>query len=158
VFYSIATHGGESPDPLPGSDGWFGSGCSPGPGPLPDGVWFGAVRGVTPSTVTFDLACVDFLSDHEHEGDWRISNDNPRFREVPVAASARFSCLGSAVLGYPCSPDVRYEVWMRAAEDILEHHPESTEWNETDPLGKIPVWLFVNDGVVTEIYEPALAG
>jgi hypothetical protein len=36
-----------------------GSGCTPGPGPLPDGRWFGFVDSIDPAamTIDFDLAC-----------------------------------------------------------------------------------------------------
>ena len=46
--------------PLPGSDGAGGSGCAPGAGPLPDGVWFGYVSSIGATSVEFDLACFYF--------------------------------------------------------------------------------------------------
>ena len=88
------------PDPLPGSGGASGSGCEPGPGPLPDGVWFGEASATQTASVTFDLVCFFFL-DHAYQAaaddgidpdtvtnDLYIRNRNPETRDVPVDRDA----------------------------------------------------------------------
>ena len=68
VSYSIATHGLHPSPPLPGSGGWFGSGCSPGSDTLPDGIWWGYVTDLSPSSVTFDLACLRWFDPRKTVG------------------------------------------------------------------------------------------
>ncbi|RLE25894.1 MAG: hypothetical protein DRJ50_02065, partial [Actinobacteria bacterium] len=83
--------------PRPGSDGAGGSGCAPGAGQLPDGVWFGYVSAKGGSSVDFDLACL-YTGDVaiargaedgvEVDIDYYIRNNNPALRTVPVATAA----------------------------------------------------------------------
>ena len=47
-------------DPLPGSEGASGSGCAPGAGPLPSGIWYGHILAAAPGAIEFDLACFYF--------------------------------------------------------------------------------------------------
>ena len=132
------------PDPLPGSGGASGSGCEPGPGPLPDGVWFGEASATQTASVTFDLVCFFFL-DHAYQAaaddgidpdtvtnDLYIRNRNPETREVPVDGDA----VGWELVGFAFEP-VPWDDWP---------HPDLSPWHSG-------VWLYINDGVVTELVE-----
>jgi len=46
---------------------------------------------------------------------------------------------------------------MTGLAEGLDPLPEAIEWNRAGGSG-VMVWLFVNDGSVTEIAEPGLAG
>lgn len=157
VFYSIATAGEflDTPDPLPGSNGYFGSGCSPESDVLPDGIWFGVVRDVAPSVVTFDLACLGWDNPPPpDQGNWDRVKNNPKVRGVPVADSAQaVSCLD-----WPVRIPITYLDWMQQTREYLERYPEATEWSENGNSYDFFVWLYVNSGSVTEIAEPCLAG
>jgi hypothetical protein len=120
-----------SPAPTAGGGG---SGCSPGPGPLPDGVWFGFVDSVTDTTLDFDLAC--FQSCDPGSG-VSIGNQNPSIRTVPVNDDAQV--ITEAAEG----PDWKdsYENWTRIEEVGLH----------------TMVWIYVSDGDVTHIVQPAVA-
>ena len=80
--------------PLPGSGGAAGSGCSPGAGPLPDGVWFGYVVAKSAADIDFDLACFYYgdiaytegaADGEEVNNDYYVRNVNPTLRTIPVA-------------------------------------------------------------------------
>ena len=134
--------------PLPGSAGAGGSGCAPGAGQLPDGVWFGYVPTIGATSVDFDLACL-YVGDIayakgaedgvEVDNDYYIRNVNPTLRTVPVAASATVYEIDGSSIGFLTVPFADWPV---------------------DPAGYIAcpsnwcgVWLFVNGGEVTEILE-----
>jgi len=122
--------------PIPGSGGLYGSGCSPGPGALPDGIWFGAIAARTVEALEFDLMC--FSPGPEGPGD--VSNASTSLRTVPVAQSA----FVHTILDGPRGVEWTYEdypVW-------LMHSPHPLCGTE----GCL-VWLYVNDGAVTEITE-----
>ncbi len=154
--YSIATNG-DMPEPLPGSDGYLGSGCAPGSDTLPDGIWFGFVRDVTETSIAFDLVCLRWLEDPNddaiEEGGWDLSNINPKIRDVPVAAGAQATCPW-----FGC-PQLRisYAEWTQRTSDFLAANPDATAFAEGQYFGVL-AWLYVNDGRVTEIAEPVLAG
>lgn len=130
--------------PLPGSGGAGGSGCAPGAGPLPDGIWFGYVDAIGAASVEFDLACL-YVGDIAYdkgaedgvavENDWYVRNVNPTLRTVPVAAGAMVYELDAGYVGFLTVP---FPDWP------------------ADPAGLSPwdsFWLFVNGGEVTEILE-----
>ena len=134
--------------PLPGSDGAGGSGCAPGAGPLPDGVWFGYVGAIGAASVEFDLACFYFgdiaytkgaEDGEEVNNDYYVRNVNPTLRTPSVAMPATVYEIESTSVGFLTVPFV--------------------DW-PFDPAGYIAcpsdwcgVWLFVNGGEVTEILE-----
>ena len=136
------------PAPLPGSGDAAGSGCSPGAGPLPDGVWFGYVVAKSAGGIDFDLACFYFgeiayaegaADGEEVNNDYYVRNANPTVRTIPVAASV--------------------DVWEVDAGSIGYLEIPFSDW-PLDPTGYIAcpsewcgVWLFVNGGNVTEILE-----
>ena len=137
--------------PLPGSGGAGGSGCAPGSGPLPDGVWFGNVGGIGAASVDFDLACFYFgdiaytegaKDGEEVNNDYYVRNVSPALRTVPIATGAMVFEIDAASIGYLNVPFADWPV---------------------DPAGYIAcpsnwcgVWLFVNGGQVTEILEQYL--
>ncbi len=137
--------------PLRESDGAGGSGCAPGAGPLPDGVWFGNVGAIGAASVDFDLACFYFGDIAYTEGaedgeevnnDYYIRDLNPALRTVRVAMGATVYELDPGSVGFLTVPFPDWPV---------------------DPAGYIAcpsnwcgVWLFVNGGQVTEILEQYL--
>ncbi len=125
-----------------------GSGCTPGPGSLPDGTWFGYVTVADADGIEFDLACW-FTGDAatraaEEEGeespppnDYYVRNSNETTRDVPVAD-------GTQVIWYPNFGDptteatIDYQLWLTEAE-------------ERDFMPG--VWIEVSGGEVVEIAE-----
>ena len=140
--YSTITYG-LYPGPLPGSDGYSGSGCSPGTDDLPDGIWWGYLREFTATSVTFDLACIRLNNDPAEEVGWVIENNNQKLRTVAVAPDALVICEWA---GCPAGP-YPYTEWI--ADSGLPH-------GDLEP--DVGVWLFVNGGVVTEIVDMIIAG
>lgn len=120
-------------------DSASGSGCTPGPGALPDGWWYGSLDGPITDEVTFDLACYYVGAVAEAEAasrgdevnnDYYVVNDNPARRSISVADDATASCveLGAGVEQVDCTPaEVDGEMWS--------------------------VWLRVQDGEVDRIVE-----
>lgn len=109
---------------LPANHGYgpVGAGCSPGPGPLPDGWWFGYATN-TPrpgGSFDFDLACFTWekMSDTEHgHDDAVVTNENKTLRSVPVASGAPFTCstvgLPDNSGDAPCNGYTDPAVWIR---------------------------------------------
>jgi len=134
--------------PIPGSAGAGGSGCAPGTGQLPDGVWFGYVHATGATSIDFDLACL-YVGDIavakgaedgvEVDIDYYIRNNNPALRTVPVATAGTVYEIEATTIDFLT---VAFADWP------------------VDPAGYIAcpsdwcgVWLFVNGGEVTEILE-----
>jgi hypothetical protein len=135
-------------DPLPGSDGAGGSGCAPGAGALPDGVWFGYVLARTPAEIEFDLACFYFgeiaytegaADGEEVNNDYYVRNANPTPRTIPVAPSVGVWEIDAGSVGYL---NVPFSDWPL---DPSAYIACPSDW--------CGVWLFVNGGSVTEILE-----
>jgi hypothetical protein len=121
-------------------DAVSGSGCSPGPGDLPAGWWYGVTEGVAGGQLALDLACYYRGAAAEAEAtkrgdevnnDYYVVNDSPQIRTVPVADDATASCveLGAGVLSVDCSPDDvagDWAVWIRVqggeADRIVEQY------------------------------------
>lgn len=117
----------------------FGSGCTPGSDVLPDGVWFGRVDVYDVDTVTFDLCCLSAA-----EGGVTLSNVSSRLRRPMVTDETI--------------------VWARPPEGTGWDRYPYPEWegpSSACPTGDPPYhdgcfwWLYVNDGVVTEMLEVA---
>lgn len=146
VFFSIATHG-RFPDPLPGSGDWLGSGCSPGSDTLPDGIWWGYITDLSTSSITLDLACLRWIPDPNDDAfedyAWVIENNNPKVRAVPVRPDTMVTCDWMH-----CPPNpFPYVEWIE--DDRLPHGDQGREGG---------LWLYVNNGAVTEIGDEGLAG
>jgi hypothetical protein len=146
-FYSISTQG-LPPDALAGSGGWWGSGCSPGGDILPDGVWWGYLTDLTPTSVTFDLACLRFADESDDDPAtedyaWVIENNSHKLRVVPVSPVALVTYSWQA-----CRPNpFPYIEWIE--NDAVPHGDSGREGG---------LWLYVNDGLVTELGEGTIAG
>ena len=134
--------------PLPGSAGAGGSGCAPGSGPLPDGVWFGYVRAIGTASVDFDLACFYFgdiayiegaADGEEVNNDYYVRNVNPTLRTVPVATPATVHEIEATSVGFLT---VSFDDW-----------PIDPTAYIACPSNWCGVWLFVNGGETTEILE-----
>ena len=146
--FVVGTPGLFPPVALSGSDGAAGSGCAPGPGGLPDGIWFGYVSARSGTDVAFDLACFYFGDIAYDEGakdgeevnnDYYVRNVNPALRSVIVDASMPVYEISSTDSSFATVPFADWPI---------------------DPTGYIAcpsdwcgVWLYVNDGEVTEIVE-----
>jgi hypothetical protein len=148
VTFTVATHG-LHPGALAGSGEYFGSGCSPGSALLPDGVWYGFAREYTPSEITFDLACLGWVPDPNddaiEEGHWEIVNNNPRVRVVPIIPGAQVTCLWA---GCPANP-FPYTDWVQEPHDLLPLEEDH---------GGLAMWIYINDGFITEVGRERLAG
>ena len=138
------------PEPLPGSAGASGSGCTPGAGPLPDGIWFGFAPAIGASTLDLDLACFYFgdiaydegdADGEEVNNDYYIRNQNPAIRTVPVAGDTVVWTLGTFD-GIGEHSSVAYADWPAPGPAYIEC-----------PGDFCLLWLYVNDGTVTEIVE-----
>ncbi len=118
-----------------------GSGCAPGVGPLPDGVWFGFVHSWTTSSIDFDLACwwsgataeSKAAADGLEAYDFYITNDNKTLRAEPVAADA---------------------VARKAAADdgVFTLAQVIADPGGSLPTNKpYPAWLYISGGEVTAV-------
>jgi hypothetical protein len=126
--YSVTRQGLEPGVPL-GATSAAGSGCAPGDGVLPDGVWFGWIVGADDAVVRFDLACLV-----PGRVDPLVTDDSDRVRDVPVDPGAAVHESGGAV---------PYDAQRVVGGDAAVSAPGL-------PAG-MPAWLFVNGGVVTEV-------
>lgn len=139
-------------EPLPGSDGATGSGCAPGGDGLPDGVWFGAMEAVSDGDIEFDLACwysgdaaneaaaEDGFEEIPVPNDYYVRNEVDTLRTVPIDPDA-------VIHWYPAGSDIELAVrpWIEWVEDPEGYLPCPGEWCNA--------WLYVNDGVVTEVMQ-----
>jgi hypothetical protein len=126
-----------------------GSGCTPGPGALPDGEWFGFVADASAAELEFDLACwfigdaaiAATAEDGEESpppNDYYVRNTNPALRTVPVADDAQVSWLAN--VGSPALATIDYPTWLtqRVARGV-----------EMQP----GVWITITGGDVATIEE-----
>jgi hypothetical protein len=133
------------------ADGAKGSGCSPGPGLLPDGVWFGYVSEWSTSQIAFDLACwwddpeaeVQAAAHGEMYSNFYISNDNTDVRLEPVAGDI------------PAKKASWEDGGVYTLSEVIAD-PEGGHGGSSSDGGypvdyPYPVWIFVNGGVVTEL-------
>ena len=139
--------------PLPGSEGAGGSGCAPDTTSLPDGIWFGFVTAKADASITFDLACFFFGPIAIEEGanngvvdgdEIYIRNANPTFRTITV---------DSSVLVYEYFEDLTDTIEVPFNPVPFADWPEDPTFSQPCPGEFCGVWLFVNDGAVTEMLE-----
>jgi hypothetical protein len=147
TVYYVVTGTLYPPDAVDGT-GASGSGCAPGSGSLPAGVWFGYASAGNATSVQFDLACWYFgdlaweIADtygETAENDYYIVNENPTLRTVPVAPGAVVHHIDPMSIGHDL---ISYPDWLLEPQGYL-----------MCPFEFCPLWLYVNDGVVTEILE-----
>jgi hypothetical protein len=128
--WTVEAHG-QNPTIAFGGRGELGSGCSPGTDQLPDGIWFGWIDEAELHQFDFDLACL-----------WpgrlepAASNEAAKLRSLPVADGAVVYLTGGET--------ARYTDWDGVL-DVADNAPGLRQ-----NLGS---WVFVNEGVVTEISE-----
>jgi hypothetical protein len=141
------------PNPYPGSLDAHGSGCvTGGAALLPDGVWFGFAEGLTPDTITFDLACfytgavaaIKAAEDGEETFDFYIRNLNPKTYPVPIAATARVWYVDMTADDVSIPIEIPLATWPTPSSYL------------SYPCEYCPVWLYVNDGEATGIVEQYL--
>lgn len=128
VDFTVAQYG-LIPEVSFGPSTALGSGCAPGTDTLPDGIWFGWVERAGPTTLDFDLACL-----------WpgrlepASSNDAARLRQLPI---------GKGALIYLDSGEpIPYSAWSGDLAGAA---------NAPGLPKTLPFWVFVNDGMTTEI-------
>jgi hypothetical protein len=129
---------GLAPDEALGGDGALGSGCAPGTDLLPDGAWFGWLGEVGATGFEFDLACL-----WPGRIDPAAGNESTRLRTFPVVGSTLVYASGPVPIGY--------EEWsISPLGPPLDNAPGLADTR--------PVWVFVNDSVVTELamYQEAI--
>lgn len=119
-----------------GAGGYLGSGCSPGSSTLPDGIWAGEMVRAAEEYVEFDLMCISVPDDDDRT--W-ITNSNTTARLVPIDPTAAVY----PIVGRYFGPPVPYEQWFLDPEEVAECPPNGC-WHG---------WLYVNDGMVTEIVQ-----
>ena len=137
---------GSFPAVLGGPTDAHGSGCAPGAGSLPDGIWFVFPTAWTASSIDFDLAC--FYSgdaataeaaargeESPPPNDYIITNDNATLRSVPVAIDA---------IGHRLDINIALET---VPFDEFVANPGEFQVCFDFCL----VWLYVNNGEVTEV-------
>jgi hypothetical protein len=141
------------PPNLPGSRGAAGSGCAPGGDILPDGIWFVFVKNASSETIVLDLACFYFgaaaevaaeRDGEEANNDYYISNRNSRLRRAPLADDIRVHAVNPGSAPSNSIRPVSLESWLRPGE------------GKVCPGDFCIVWLFINNGRITEIMEQYL--
>ncbi len=129
------------PPPEPGSGGALGSGCAPGADALSDGVWAGWVISREDDRIDFDLACM-----HPTPEEPSITNGSSRLRSVPVSdVAVVYPIMDMGLLGEP----IPYPMWRSSPTSAF---CASLMMEPSLPTG-CPLWLYINDGAVTEITE-----
>jgi hypothetical protein len=118
-----------------------GSGCTPGAGQLPDGVWFGFAKSWSTSQIAFDMACwwtgdaavAQATVRGEEAYDYYVTNDNTTVRLVTVA--------GDIPAKKAAADDGTFTL-SQVIADPGGSLPTSSPY---------PVWIYVNGGRVTEL-------
>ena len=136
------------PPPIEGSGGASGSGCSPGD-PMRDGVWFGFVHDISPTGIEIDIACFWFgeiayevgeADGEEINNSFYIQNQNELARRVPLGESpVVWTLAGDTTEGHSSIP---YDLWP---SDESTYVPCPGEY--------CGVWIYLNDGHITEVVE-----
>jgi hypothetical protein len=144
---SEVTRDGTVPAPIDVNSLALGSGCTPGPGDLPDGTWFGYVTDPTEAALVFDLACwfsgagaiEATLEDGEESpppNDYYIRNTSTDTRTLSVASDVTVRWLPPEDIANLA--DIGYADWLAI-------RPER-DW--------LPgVWLEIENGEVVSIEE-----
>ncbi len=125
------------------------SACAPGPGALPDGLWFGFMGGATADALEFDLACwfsgepanAAATADGEESpppNDYYIRNTNETLRREPVA-SGSISVAWIPDFGTAATKDITYTQWLSERDFGQTYVP--------------PVWITVKNGAVVDVVE-----
>lgn len=137
------------PDPLPGSGGAHGSGCTVEGEALPGGIWFGFALEVAGGAVIFELACL-FVGDAAAVA---ATEDGEEVFDFYIRKVGR-------TFSVAIDHDVVVYAVKAGAYGISTVQIDSVEWPLSGEEGVLDcpgefcaVWLYVNDGVVTGIVE-----
>ncbi len=133
-----------NPIPIPDE-----SACTPGPGPLPDGLYFGFMGSASADAFEFDLACwfsgdpaiAAATADGEESpppNDYYIRNTNETLRREPVA-SGSIPVAWIPDFGTAATTDITYSQWLSNRDFGQTYTP--------------PVWITVTNGAVVDIVE-----
>jgi hypothetical protein len=140
------------PDPMTNSEGASGSGCTDG-GPPTDGIWYGYVTANTADSVVFELACL-YFGDIAWEKAAEDGNEAPN--DVYITAT------GQAVEVPVVEGATAYTIVAPANSELRIDPLPYSDWPQVS-TGYTPcpgefcsVWLYVNNGVVTEVLEQYL--
>jgi hypothetical protein len=126
--------------------------CSPGPGALPDGLYFGFLGATLDDVFEFDLACW-FTGDPAAKAatadgqespppnDYYIRNSNTTTRSAPVA-SPTVSVYWLPNVGSPATEAITYNEWVSLRDPDAGYVP--------------PIWITVKGGQVVDIVEQFL--
>lgn len=124
----------------------MGSGCEPGSNELPDGEWYGGVRGFDAEGIGFDLACLytgeaaeAAAAEDEEEpppNDYYVRNQNELVRQLDVGAETPLT-------------------WYTSGDPSDEVHGTFLEWIDflSTQEAYLGIWVTVEGGEVTEIRE-----
>lgn len=126
-----------------------GSGCTPGTGHLPDGIWYGHVVATSIDELQFDLACwfigeaatVASAEDGQESpppNGYHVRNTNARVGTVPVAGNVPVTWYGMD----PSDP---------SNEALIDYGDWITD--RQDRRYQLPVWLTLESGAITQIHE-----
>jgi hypothetical protein len=146
----VSRYGRNGPEvPLAGGDA-DGSGCAPGPGPLPDGIWYGEVTAFDDASLAFNLICRysgDRARAHPQyvAGDHVFVDESSLIRTVPVAPQAALSLLADRA-----TPDSQTLVPVAGAPAFLAADPGLAAFPEAGVEG----WVLVEGGLLRELLEP----
>ncbi len=146
----VSRYGRNGPQvPLAGGDA-DGSGCAPGPGPLPDGIWYGEVTAFEDASLAFNLICRysgDRARAHPQyvAGDHVFVDESSLIRTVPVAPQAALSLLADRA-----TPDSQTLVPVADAPAFLAADTGRAAFPEAGVEG----WVLVEDGLLRELLEP----
>ena len=136
--------------PLSEGDGAGGSGCVNEGGALADGIWFGYILSKDSQELTFDLACfffgevavvaaaADGITDVSN--DYYVRNMNPLGYYPPYREDAVMWWLDPSSGDFTPTP-MAFLDWPGPTE----------EW--PCPGVHCGVWLYINDGFITEAFE-----
>lgn len=121
-----------------------GSGCTPGAGALPDGLWYGVLTATTGTGVEFDLVCrySEERADSYTDADYHYSNESTVLRTVPLGGTAIFLLF-----------DETYQPGPRLAVDGQDSATITTLIAARAATGGVRGWLRVEDGEATEFME-----
>jgi hypothetical protein len=150
------TAGRSAHTPLPGSGGALGSGCTPGAGALPDGAWYGYARDWDADGIDFDLACfytgaaadaqAAARADEEPPNDFYLVNDDITTRRLAVdgTVAAYRLAMPDDVVGLEQATYAELIGGPGVPNIVIC----PGEW--------CSIWVFINDGRVTEMMEQYL--
>lgn len=148
-FRTPAEFGLAPPDPIEGSEGASGSGCSPGE-PIRDGVWFGFVHDIDSAGIEIDIACFWFgetaytvgeADGEDVANDFYVQNQNALLRQIPIGESPIvWVVAGDPTEGHSPFP---YDTWPDDASGTYVPCPGES----------CGVWIYLNNGSITEIVE-----